>query len=85
MAAQMRVGFGKPQLLAASLITIFLVTLLSFIFNLRLLLCLIVAPITVFLIGRWAANRLGGGLTGDVYGAICELVELLCLICLNIS
>jgi adenosylcobinamide-GDP ribazoletransferase len=33
--------------------------------------------------GRWAANRLGGGLTGDVYGAICELTELICLIILS--
>ncbi len=30
--------------------------------------------------GRWAARRLGGGLNGDVYGAICELSELICLL-----
>jgi adenosylcobinamide-GDP ribazoletransferase len=30
----------------------------------------------------WAAPRLGGGLTGDVYGATCEICEVLCLICL---
>jgi adenosylcobinamide-GDP ribazoletransferase len=27
----------------------------------------------------WAAGRLGGGLTGDVYGAVCEGLELVCL------
>jgi adenosylcobinamide-GDP ribazoletransferase len=29
----------------------------------------------VLIVGRWAAARLGGGLTGDVYGALCELTE----------
>ena len=32
------------------------------------------------LLGGWAARRLGGGLNGDVYGAICELSELICLL-----
>ena len=32
------------------------------------------------LLGGWAARRLGGGLNGDVYGAICELSELTCLL-----
>jgi len=32
------------------------------------------------LLGGWAARRLGGGLNGDVYGAICELSELVCLL-----
>jgi adenosylcobinamide-GDP ribazoletransferase len=31
-------------------------------------------------VGRWAAPRLGGGLTGDVYGATCELTELVVLV-----
>ncbi|MCL5996253.1 MAG: adenosylcobinamide-GDP ribazoletransferase [Chloroflexi bacterium] len=34
----------------------------------------------MLLFGRWASKRLGGGLTGDTYGAVCELVELVCLI-----
>jgi adenosylcobinamide-GDP ribazoletransferase len=34
----------------------------------------------VVLFSRWASNRLGGGLTGDVYGATLELTETLCLI-----
>ena len=35
------------------------------------------------IVGGWAAKRLGGGISGDVYGAICELSELLCLIALG--
>lgn len=30
---------------------------------------------------RWALRRLGGGLTGDTYGALNELVELAVLVC----
>ncbi len=30
--------------------------------------------------GSWAARRLGGGINGDVYGAVCELSELICLL-----
>ena len=32
------------------------------------------------LITMWAARRLGGGITGDVYGALCEMSEWLCLL-----
>ncbi|MDX2163455.1 MAG: adenosylcobinamide-GDP ribazoletransferase [bacterium] len=35
---------------------------------------------TIGLVGSWAARRLGGGITGDVYGALCELIELGCLL-----
>ncbi|MCZ7544730.1 MAG: adenosylcobinamide-GDP ribazoletransferase [Anaerolineae bacterium] len=42
-----------------------------------------VGPLVALLAGRWAAGRLGGGLTGDVYGALCELTELACLIVLS--
>ena len=38
-----------------------------------------------WLIGKWSASRLGGGITGDVYGAICELTELLCLLVIGAS
>lgn len=43
------------------------------------LLYLPIAIIIVILFSRWAAHKLGGGLTGDVYGASCELLETLCL------
>lgn len=46
-------------------------------------LALLGAPLALLLAllgGRWAAQRLGGGLTGDVYGALCELTELSMLV-----
>jgi adenosylcobinamide-GDP ribazoletransferase len=33
-------------------------------------------PLPGLLLARWMAGRLGGGLTGDTYGALCESVEL---------
>jgi adenosylcobinamide-GDP ribazoletransferase len=38
-----------------------------------------------WLFGKWSASRLGGGITGDVYGATCELVELMCLLVIGAS
>lgn len=29
-----------------------------------------------WILGLWSARQLGGGITGDVYGFVCELVEL---------
>ena len=29
-----------------------------------------------YILGLWSARQLGGGITGDVYGFICEVVEL---------
>jgi adenosylcobinamide-GDP ribazoletransferase len=48
---------------------------------------LVVAPLAFLLAlvgGRWAANRLGGGLTGDVYGALIVKVEVLALLAYSI-
>ena len=84
LAAQFRAGFGRTQIITASALTVLLIALCSVWFGWKVLLSLAIAPITVLLVGRWAAARLGGGLTGDVYGALCELVELLCLICLSL-
>lgn len=50
------------------------------IIDVRAILWIAVGAVAALLFSRWAAQRLGGGLTGDVYGATCELVETLCLI-----
>jgi len=43
---------------------------------------LLLIPALLVLLGwlAWASRRLGGGLTGDTYGAACELVELAALV-----
>ncbi len=85
LAAHFREGLGRRQVVVALLLSIIIALICSFFYGRRALVPLIAAPLTVLIVGRWAARRLGGGLTGDIYGAICELVELLCLILLNVS
>ncbi len=79
IGAYFREGFGRAQLLVA---TVF-VLVIALPFGWPSALIVLVAPLTVFVVGHWAAARLGGGLTGDVYGALCELTELVCLIMLS--
>jgi adenosylcobinamide-GDP ribazoletransferase len=80
LGAYFREGLGKTQIAAATVFAILIVLP----FGWPIVLVVLVAPVTVLITGRWAASRLGGGLTGDVYGAICELTELLCLIGLSV-
>lgn len=82
LGAYFREGLGRGQVATASAIA-----LLSVILIVRDLLPFLIvagaAALAVTLIGRWATHRLGGGLTGDVYGALCEVTELLCLLGLS--
>ena len=77
MAAHFRAGLGRRELtwgmLTAALVCGFVgwIGLLAF----------VIAAITAFVFGRWATSRLGG-VTGDVYGATCELVEAVVLVVL---
>jgi adenosylcobinamide-GDP ribazoletransferase len=50
--------------------------------HLRWLWLLVVVWVAAMALGRWMAGRLGG-LTGDSYGAICELVTALTLVLLS--
>jgi adenosylcobinamide-GDP ribazoletransferase len=79
LGAYFREGLGQAQLLFATLFTLLSVVALAWISHPFLPIVWIISLLTVLAFGRWAAHRLGGGLTGDVYGAICELTELLCL------
>lgn len=85
MGAYFRQGLERMQIIIATVISLVIVLILSALNPLRPILWLIVIipPLAVVMVGRWAAGRLGGGLTGDVYGALCELTELLCLIGLS--
>lgn len=78
-----RAGFGSRQLVAATFLTLMASLSAALWSGWNALLTLLVAPVTVFCVGTWIAPRLDGGLTGDVYGALCELTELLCLISLT--
>jgi adenosylcobinamide-GDP ribazoletransferase len=78
IGAFFRNGLGTPQMIVSTILTLAIAVVLGW----RALLALAVSFVFAMLFGRWASKRLGGGLTGDIYGATCELVELLCLILL---
>jgi adenosylcobinamide-GDP ribazoletransferase len=78
IGAFFRNGLGKPQMIVATLIALAIAAALGW----RALIAQGASFVFAMLYGLWASRRLGGGLTGDTYGAICELVELLCLILL---
>lgn len=83
LGAAFRSGLGRDQLIGASLIgaAVLLGVALS---DWRATLGALSLPVVIFLFGRFAAGRLGGGLTGDTYGAGCELTEGVCLLLLNL-
>lgn len=43
---------------------------------------IVLALTASLLLAHWAAGQLGGGLTGDIYGFLCEVTELLVLLSL---
>jgi len=79
LGAHFRRGLGWRQLLFATLSVGLLMTKVEF-----LALWLLIFVFTLAF-GAWAARQLGGGLNGDVYGAICELSELICLMALGVA
>jgi adenosylcobinamide-GDP ribazoletransferase len=80
MAANFRARLGRRELSWSALPVMLVCGLAGW----AGLLVFVAAAITAFAFGRWATSRLGG-VTGDVYGAACELVETvtLVLICIR--
>mgnify|MGYP005838430181 CR=1 FL=1 len=74
-----RDGFGRAQVAIASLTALIICAA----YGPPVMLSGLAGPALAWAGGHWAARRLGGGLTGDVYGALCELTELVCLILLG--
>lgn len=84
VGAFFRMGFERRHLMIATAATGVLVVAVSVVAGYRLLIFLLLVPGVAWIVGRWAAKRLGGGLTGDVYGALCELTELMVLLVLHL-
>jgi adenosylcobinamide-GDP ribazoletransferase len=83
--AYFRNGLGREQMIGASLLTLVIVGICVGLTKPVYGLLLAVPMATVFVLGRWAAKRLSGGLTGDVYGALCEVIELLILLSIQFA
>ncbi len=77
--AYFRRGLRRPDVIAAVVLTALILAPLVIVGGVRVTLALAAMWVIVAGVGLWAARRLGGGLTGDVYGAICELTELCAL------
>jgi adenosylcobinamide-GDP ribazoletransferase len=77
-----KTGAGRSQLAIAT-ITALLACALAGLAGLgwTALLLLVLTAIASFLVAHWIQSRLGG-LTGDAYGAICELAETVSLLIL---
>ncbi len=72
-----REGLGQAQVFAALSLTVLVIVVVSILTNhFYLLGTVAVTALVILIAGRWASAKLGGGLTGDVYGAICEITEL---------
>lgn len=76
MAATFRDGLARRHVVIAAVWVVILLT------HIELLALALGSCAFALAFGWWAARRLGGGLSGDVYGAICELTELLSLLVL---
>ncbi len=76
MAATFRDGLARRHVIIAAVWVVILLT------QVELLALALGSCAFALVFGRWAAKRLGGGLSGDVYGAVCELTELLSLLAL---
>ncbi|NJO83138.1 MAG: adenosylcobinamide-GDP ribazoletransferase [Blastochloris sp.] len=79
-----RDGLGRVQIALATLSMVMIVALIGLATHPAVLALIPLAAIVIFGFGRWSAQRLGGGITGDIYGALCELLELLCLLGLSL-
>jgi adenosylcobinamide-GDP ribazoletransferase len=79
-----RDGLSRVQVGIAALCALALVLVAAVWIDRAVLVTMPVMLAVVYVGGRWAAARLGGGLTGDVYGALCEVTELLCLLGLSL-
>ena len=75
MAAHFRAGLSRRELTWVTLTTALVCGAVGW----GGLLAFVVSAFTAALMGRWATSRLGG-VTGDVYGATCELVEAVVLV-----
>lgn len=78
MAAHFRTGLSLRQLIIATIWVLFLFTQAEIV-----ALALFCCGFTL-VFAAWVARRLGGGINGDVCGAVCELNELLCLLAIGL-
>jgi adenosylcobinamide-GDP ribazoletransferase len=75
MGGYYRDGLGWGEVAVAVMICAVVIVLFS-----SLWVAAVIGLMGAVLVAWWAARRLGGGLTGDVYGALIEVTELVILL-----
>jgi adenosylcobinamide-GDP ribazoletransferase len=78
MGGMFREGLGRREVIIAAVTTVIVLA-----FYVDQWLPIVIVLVLVAGASRWMASRLGGGLTGDTYGALCELTEILLLLALS--
>jgi adenosylcobinamide-GDP ribazoletransferase len=73
-----RIFTAKPSWLAIVLESVFLATAAVMLGKSAVAFCAC-APVLSLLVGQWAKHRLGGGLTGDIYGFLIVVLEIAAL------
>jgi adenosylcobinamide-GDP ribazoletransferase len=79
LGAWFKDGLGRSQIALATVTAAGVLIVLGTA-DLRVLVALPVAFVMLAGAARWMRGRLGGGLTGDCYGALCEITEWMCLL-----
>jgi adenosylcobinamide-GDP ribazoletransferase len=75
MATHFRAGLGRRELIWSASLVVLVCSVVGW----GGLVAFMAAVLAAIVIARWATSRLGG-VTGDVYGATCELVECVVLV-----
>ena len=72
-------GLGLQHVLGATLLAVVVSALV--VRQIAPIAVVVIVVLAMFLVGgAWSARRLGGGHTGDIYGALCEITEFTCLL-----
>lgn len=77
-------GLGRVQVGIATGLMLVVVGLMAWLMTPWVIALVPLVGGLVWALGLWVMRRLGGGLTGDIYGALCELTELACLMGLSL-
>ncbi len=76
----MTAGLSRREVLLATLFALIVQSVVGF-WNPWLFVAVLSLPLG-HLLAHWVAGKLGGGLTGDIYGFLCEVTEVLVLLLL---
>lgn len=69
-----RQGLGVREVVIASTMAVGAIGFVAVV-EWRVLILFVIAPLVLLCVARFSQQRLGGGITGDIYGTVCEVCE----------